>query len=262
MTSNTAIELKGVTKKYRLYRNKRQRLYSALFSIKKESPKDFYAIKNVNLKVGKGEIVGVMGKNGSGKSTLMKLVSGVVTPTAGTVSTYGNIMPLLELGSGFHPEFTGLENIYFYSALHGYWRKDTDRVVKNILEFADIGEFINQPYKNYSSGMKARLSFAVSINIDPDILILDEVLSVGDAAFREKSAARMKEFFTRGKTILYVSHLLPSIVELCTRAILIDKGEIIMDGQPEPVTKAYQKLVSANNDYQQVREEILSYKPT
>lgn len=258
----TAIELQEVTKKYRLYNSKRQRLFSALFPSKKNSRKDFFAIKNVSLKIAKGEIVGIVGKNGSGKSTLMKLIAGVVTPTTGTITTAGNIMPLLELGSGFHPEFTGLENIYFYAALHGYWRKDTDKVVNEILEFADIGDFINQPYKNYSSGMKARLSFAVSVNIDPDILILDEVLSVGDAAFKDKSAARMKEFFNRGKTILFVSHALPSIVELCTRAILVDKGEIIMDGHPEQVTKSYARLVSINSNYQQVREEILkSYSP-
>jgi lipopolysaccharide transport system ATP-binding protein len=257
MLNNIAIELTRVTKKYRLYTSKRQRLIAALFTSKKSNLKDFFAVRDIDLKINKGEIIGVVGKNGSGKSTLMKLVAGVVTPTSGTVYTSGNIMPLLELGSGFHPEFTGLENIYFYSALHGYWRKDTDKIVKEILEFADIGEFINQPYKNYSSGMKARLSFAVAVNIDPDILILDEVLSVGDAAFKEKSAARMKEFFAKGKTILFVSHALPSIVELCTRAILVDKGEIIMDGPPEQVTKSYAKLVSVNSNYQEVREEIL-----
>lgn len=258
MTANLAIELIGVTKKYRLYSSKRQRMISALFTMKKKSDKDFYAINNVNLRVKKGEIIGVVGKNGSGKSTLMKLVAGVATPTSGTVRTAGTIMPLLELGSGFHPEFTGLENIYFYAALNGYWKKDTDKIVNEILEFADIGEFINQPFKNYSSGMKARLAFAVSVNINPDILILDEVLSVGDATFKEKSASRMKDFFRQGKTILFVSHALPSIIELCSRAILVDKGEIIMDGLPEPVTKSYQKLVSPSSNYQQVRADILA----
>lgn len=252
-----AVQLEGVFKKYRLYQNKTDRLKEAFNPLKKKYYRDFYALNEINLKVKKGEILGIVGKNGSGKSTLLKIIAGVLTPTTGKITTNGNIVPLLELGSGFNPEFTGMENIFFYSSLLGFSRKEIEKKLDDILGFAEVGEFINQPLKTYSSGMKARLAFAVSVNIDPDILILDEILMVGDELFRRKSFARMEAFFHSGKTIIYVSHMINSINELCTRVILLDDGELILDGEPKFVTNQYQKLLfSKKSDRTRIRQEI------
>lgn len=242
MAKSVIIELKNVSKKYRLYRDRKDQALQALFPFLPAKHTDFYAIKDFSLTVNKGDILGIMGRNGSGKSTLMKLVAGVIQPTKGTVSVKGNLVPLLELGSGFHREFTGYENIYFYTAVLGYPKKKVIEKTAEIIEFADIGEFIHQPLKNYSSGMKTRLAFSVSVNIDPDILILDEVLSVGDAAFKTKSYDKIKEFFNQKKTILFVSHSPESIKALCTRAILIDKGKLVIDGDPAEVVKKYSSI--------------------
>jgi len=242
MNKKIAIEIKNVSKKYKLFGNKKDQAIEALFPFLHRKHIDFYAIKEFNLVINAGDILGVIGRNGSGKSTLMKLVAGVIQPTKGSVTVNGNLVPLLELGSGFHREFTGYENIYFYTAVLGYPKKKVLDKTAEIIEFADIGEFIHQPLKNYSSGMKARLAFSVSVNIDPDILILDEVLSVGDAAFKEKSFEKIKEFFDKGKTILFVSHSMESIKTLCNRAIIIEKGKLLMDGDPDGVIEKYQTL--------------------
>ena len=239
-----AIEVIDVSKRYKLYKSKKHRAIEALVPGINKYHSVFYPIRDFNLSVKKGEIIGIIGRNGSGKSTLMKLISGVTVPTSGSIHVNGQLVPLLELGSGFHPEFTGYENIYFYTAILGYPKSIIKNKVEEIIKFADVGEFIDQPIKNYSSGMKSRLAFSVSVNIDPDILILDEVLSVGDGEFKEKSAQKIKEFFTRGKTILFVSHSMSSINDLCTRAIFIDKGELIMDDTPEKVTTYYQQVIS------------------
>jgi ABC-type polysaccharide/polyol phosphate transport system ATPase subunit len=243
MTNDTVIEITNASKRYKLFKSKKHRAVAAILPFLGKQHRDFYSLHNINLTVNKGEIVGILGKNGSGKSSLMKLVAGVTVPTSGTVKVKGNLVPLLELGSGFHPEFTGYENIYFLTAVLGYPKEVIRQKVKEMIDFADIGEFIDQPVKNYSSGMKSRLAFSVSVNIDPDILILDEVLSVGDGDFKEKSYQRMKEFFNRDKTILYVSHSMLSIKELCTRAILLDKGELIMDGTAIDVIRYYEENV-------------------
>jgi len=243
MTNENVIEVSHVSKRYKLYKSKKHRAIEALLPFFDKYHTDFYSLRDFSLNVSKGEIIGVLGKNGSGKSTLMKLIAGVTVPTSGTVRTKGNIVPLLELGSGFHPEFTGFENIYFYTAILGYPKEVIKKKVEEIIDFAAVGEFIDQPVKNYSSGMRSRLAFAVSVNIDPDILILDEVLSVGDGDFREKSYQKMKEFFNQKKTILYVSHSMGSIKELCTRAICIDKGELIMDGEPMKVIQYYDEQI-------------------
>ncbi len=243
MNNEIVIEVENVSKRYKLYKSKKYRAIAALMPFLNKYHTEFYSLRNINLKVQRGEIIGILGKNGSGKSTLLKLIAGITVPTAGTVRTKGNIVPLIELGSGFHPEFTGYENIYFYTAVLGYPKSMVRKKVDEIIDFAAVGEFIDQPIKNYSSGMKSRLAFSVSVNIDPDILILDEVLSVGDADFREKSYQKMREFFRNGKTILYVSHSLGSIKELCTRAILIDKGQLIMDGEPMKVIRHYDEQI-------------------
>jgi ABC-type polysaccharide/polyol phosphate transport system ATPase subunit len=247
MNKRFAIEIKDVSKRYKLYRNKKDQALEALFPFIHRNHNDFYAIKDFNLVVNEGDILGVIGRNGSGKSTLMKLVAGVIQPSSGSVTVKGNLVPLLELGSGFHREFTGYENIYFYTAVLGYPKKKVLEKTEEIIQFADIGEFINQPLKNYSSGMKARLAFSVSVNIDPDILILDEVLSVGDAAFKEKSYDKIKEFFDNGKTILYVSHSMESIKTLCNRAIVIEKGKLLMEGDPDSVIEKYYTLFPWRN---------------
>lgn len=247
MNKKIAIEIKDVSKKYKLFNSKKDQALEALLPFIHRKHTDFFAIKDFNLVVKVGDILGVIGRNGSGKSTLMKLVAGVIQPTSGSVTVKGNLVPLLELGSGFHREFTGFENIYFYTAVLGYPKNKVLEKTAEIIEFADIGEFIHQPLKNYSSGMKARLAFSVSVNIDPDILILDEVLSVGDAAFKEKSYEKIKEFFDQGKTILFVSHSMESIKTLCNRAIVIEKGKLLMDGDPDSVIEKYHTLFPGIN---------------
>ena len=253
--TNYVINLTGVSKKYKLFNSKTDRMKEALHPLKKNYHKDFFALNNVNLKVKQGEILGIVGMNGSGKSTLLKIIAGIVQPSSGKVNVIGNVVPLLELGSGFNPEFTGLENIYFYNSIMGYTRKETDSIVDKILEFAEIGEFINQPVKTYSSGMQARLSFAVSVNINPDILIVDEVLSVGDELFKRKSFSRIEEFFRQGKTILFVSHSIQSINQLCTRAIMLYKGAVIIDGSTSSVTRFYQRFLFSQPEQ---RNELIS----
>lgn len=239
---DTAIELRSVYRTYRLYDQKIDRLKEALDPFNNSYHRDFIALNNVTLDVKKGEVLGVVGRNGSGKSTLLKVISGILPPSSGEMRVDGHVVPLIELGAGFNPDFTGLENIYFYNSIHGFSKEETDAMLDDILDFAEIGDFIGQPLKIYSSGMRARLAFAVSINIKPDILILDEVLSVGDEMFRRKCFAKMEEFFKGGKTVLYVSHSSNSINELCTRCIWLNEGELILDGPPKLVTAMYNRL--------------------
>ncbi|MEY3050788.1 MAG: hypothetical protein RLY31_573 [Bacteroidota bacterium] len=239
------ISLQNVSKYYRLYSRKSDRIREAFHPTGKKFHEKYYALRNINLQVGSGEILGVMGRNGCGKSTLMKVISNILTPNEGSVRVSGHIVPLLELGAGFNPEFTGLENIYFYNYIHGFSHSQTDAMLNDILEFAEIGQYIHQPLKSYSSGMRSRLAFAVSINIDPDILILDEVLAVGDERFRRKCYAVMETFFKGGKTVLFVSHSKSAIFSYCTRAILMHEGEIILDGPAKLVSTLYTQHVQA-----------------
>ena len=204
---------------------------------------DNKALKNINLKINKGESIGIVGTNGSGKSTLLKLVTGVVTPTTGTIKTDGKIAALLELGAGFNPEYTGIENIYLNGTMMGYTEEEMKKRVPDIIEFADIGEFINQPVKSYSSGMFARLAFAVSINVEPDILIVDEALSVGDTRFQVKCIDKMRELQESGTTILFVTHAIEQIKRFCTRAIWIKNGELIEDGEASQVVDLYDNFM-------------------
>ena len=248
MEENIAISITDLSKKYKLYLNKTDRVKEALSFSGRKYHSEFFAVRNLSLEVHKGEILGIVGKNGSGKSTLLKMIAGILQSTTGSIKTSGRIVPMLELGAGFNPEYTGLENIYFYNSFLGFTRKETEKRIKAISDFADIGDFINQPFKTYSSGMKARLAFAVSVNVDPEILIVDEVLSVGDELFRRKSYAKMEEFFKSGKTVLFVSHSSDSINQLCSRAILLNNGEIIYDGSPKETTKTYQKLIYSKGD--------------
>jgi len=258
---NVAISIKNVSKYYKLYNSPQERLKEALSFSGKKYHKKFYATNNLNLEIKKGEILGIVGKNGSGKSTLLKLITGVLTPDEGSIQVNGKISALLELGSGFNPEFTGIQNIFFYGTILGFSKKEMEEKLNDILAFADIGDFINQPLKTYSSGMKSRLGFAVAVHIEPEILILDEVLAVGDALFKRKCYAKMEEFFKSGKTIIYVSHDANSVNQLCTRAIFLDAGTILLDGDANTVTKYYQKYIFALNDKKdKIKNEILNLK--
>ncbi|MDJ9033983.1 ABC transporter ATP-binding protein [Clostridium perfringens] len=237
---SVAIRVKDLTKKYKLYQKRSERLANAFG--KEKNIKEFYALKGVFFEISKGECVGIIGHNGAGKSTLLKLLTGVAFPTSGEIEINGRLASMLELGSGFNPELTGMENIYFNGSLNGLTKEEIDGKLKDILEFADIGNFIEQPVKNYSSGMFARLAFAVAINVDPDILIVDEILSVGDVGFQVKCMEKFNEFKKKGKTILYVSHGLGTVKKFCDRAIWLQKGEVVDDGNSVIVVERYYNL--------------------
>lgn len=220
-----AISIKSLTKKYKLYSNKQDRLKEAVSLTHKKYHREFWALNNITFDVNKGETVGIIGTNGSGKSTLLKIITGVLTPSEGQVDIRGRISALLELGTGFNQEYTGIENIYLNGRIMGYSKKEMEVRVPEIIKFADIGEFIDQPVKTYSSGMFARLAFAVAINVDPDILIVDEALSVGDLFFQNKCFRKFKELKKKGVTILFVSHDISSVRQMCSRVLWIEKGE-------------------------------------
>jgi ABC-2 type transport system ATP-binding protein/lipopolysaccharide transport system ATP-binding protein len=203
--------------------------------------REFWALQNVNLAVARGETLGLIGHNGAGKSTMLKLIARVLRPTQGRVRVRGNVAPLLEYGAGFHPELTGRENVYLNGALLGFSRKEMDEKFQRIVDFAELWDFIDAPMRTYSSGMWARLGFAVATDIKPDILIIDEVLSVGDEAFQRKSAARMQEFRDQGATIFLVSHSMDVILQMCHRAAWLDHGQLKAIGEPEAVIQAYRQ---------------------
>lgn len=242
MENDFAVRVSGLTKNYKLYQKNRDRLFDAL-GVPGKRYVDHPALKGVDLTVKRGETVGIIGTNGSGKSTLLKLITGVLTPTSGEIEVDGHISALLELGSGFNMEYTGLENIYLNGMMTGFTREEIDRKKDDILAFADIGEYVYQPVKTYSTGMFVRLAFAVAISIDPEILIVDEALSVGDVFFQAKCYHKFEEFRERGKTILFVSHDLPSISKYCDRAVILNKGEVIAQGSPKQMIDIYKRLL-------------------
>lgn len=256
-SNNIVISAKNLSKVYRLYNTPTDRLKEALHPGRRKFHRDFYALRDINLEIKRGEIIGIVGKNGSGKSTLLKIISRVLTPTSGEIEVKGKISSLLELGSGFNPELTGIENIFFYGTILGFSEAKIKSKLDEMISFADIGEFIHQPLKTYSSGMRARLAFSVAINVDPDILILDEVLAVGDELFRRKCYAKMETFFKGGKTILLVSHSASDINQLCNRAVLLDAGSMLLEGNSRMVTMYYQKMLYTNkSDVKSVLNEI------
>lgn len=234
---------KNVTKVYRLYSDPIDRMKEALHPFKKKYHNDFFALQDVSFSIGKGEVVGIIGKNGSGKSTLLKILTNVLAPTSGSVSVTGRVSSLLELGAGFNPEMTGRENVYFQGAIVGLARRETDLHMDDILQFADIGDFIDQPVKSYSSGMFVRLAFACAVNVSPDILIVDEALAVGDAVFQRKCYAKLDAFKAAGKTILLVSHDMETVKRLCSRVILLDGGHLLQDGSPPEVVLSYFRML-------------------
>lgn len=235
------IRVENVTQRFRLIHERPdslRELFTKFFRHKSEFH-NFEAVQNVSFDVHEGEMVGLMGRNGSGKSTLLKLVAGVYKPTFGRVEVRGSIAPLIELGAGFHGELTGRENVLMNGLLMGFTKREMKAREKSIVDFADIGDFIDSPVKQYSSGMYMRLAFAVATEVNPDILVVDEILAVGDTAFQQKCFERLESFRRSGKTILFVTHSLGQIVEHCDRALYLDKGRIVADGDPEQVVDLY-----------------------
>lgn len=243
--SEQIIIAENLVKQYKLYNNPKDRLKEALFPFIKPRHILFNAINGISFSINKGDTIGIIGKNGSGKSTLLKIITGVIHQTFGNIHVNGKIAALLELGAGFNPEMTGVENIYLNGIVTGYSRKDIDGKLKEIIDFADIGEYIYQPVKTYSSGMFARLAFSVAINVEPDILIVDEALAVGDMSFQVKCFKKFKDFKEQNKTILFVSHDLSSVLKMCDKCILLSHGQIKSQGDTKQVVDDYKKILAA-----------------
>lgn len=236
---NNVINIQSLTKVYKIFKKPSDRVKEALSITKKRYSEDFFALKDVSFTVESGETIGIIGKNGAGKSTLLKILTGVLTPTSGEATINGKVAALLELGAGFNPEMTGLENIYLNGSIMGYSEEEMDKKVDAIIEFADIGDFIHQPVKMYSSGMFARLAFAVNANVEPEILIVDEALAVGDVFFQSKCFKKFSELRKKGTTILFVSHDIGSVKQLCSRVIWLESGTIKMMGNTDEVCDKY-----------------------
>ncbi len=245
-TSSIPIRLENVTQRFRVIQERPdtlRELFSKFFHHESRYH-NFDAVKNVSFDVPHGQMVGLIGRNGSGKSTLLKIIAGVYRPTAGKVEVTGSLAPLIELGAGFHHDLTGRENILLNGLLMGYSKRQMLEREERIIEFSEIGDFIDSPVKQYSSGMYMRLAFSVATEIDPDILLIDEILAVGDAPFKQKCVQRMQNFRQAGKTIVLVSHTMDQVALLCDRAILIDQGTIMADGPPEEVIAVYQSALT------------------
>ena len=253
------IEIKDLVKKYKMYNRKQDRLLEAIFP-KMNRHSDFTATDHLDLTIKKGEALGILGKNGAGKSTLLKMITGVVFPTSGELKVNGKISSLLELGTAFNSELTGEENIYQHGQVMGLTKEEIEATKQDVIDFADIGEHLYQPVKTYSSGMFARLAFACAINVDPDILIVDEVLSVGDMAFQLKCFKKFEEFKSKGKTILFVTHSVSDILKNCTRVIILESGKKTFDGDVKEGVDLYKKIITGNapknSNLDKVSEEI------
>lgn len=253
-----SIQVKNINKTYKLYSKPSDRLREGLGFGKKKRYTEFQALKDVSFDVYRGETVGIIGTNGSGKSTILKIITGLLTPTAGSVTVNGRISALLELGAGFNGEYNGIENIYLNGTMIGFSEKEIDERLDDIIKFADIGDFINQPVKTYSSGMFVRLAFALAINVDPEILIVDEALSVGDVFFQSKCYRRMEEIRKKGTTILMVTHDMGSIIKYCDKVVLLHKGEFIAEGPAGKVVDMYKKILAGKLD--DLRAELAAEK--
>ena len=249
-----AIIVKDVTKIYKLYDKPIDRLKESLNPFYKEYHRKFYALNGLSFSVEKGQTVGIIGTNGSGKSTILKIITGVLSPTTGEVTVNGTVSALLELGAGFNMDYTGIENIYMNGSMMGFSRKEMDAKLQDILDFADIGDFVNQPVKTYSSGMFVRLAFALAINVEPEILIVDEALSVGDVFFQAKCYRRMEEIRQKGTTILMVTHDMGSILKYCDKVVLLNKGNFIAEGTAGHMVDLYKKILA--NQMESLEEEL------
>jgi len=255
-----AITVTDIRKVYNIYDSPRDRLREVLSPTKKIYHREFWALDGVSFDVAHGETVGIIGRNGSGKSTLLQIICGILKPTTGTVSTSGRISALLELGTGFNPEFTGRENVYLSGALMGLGKDEIDARYQGIADFADIGDFINQPVKTYSSGMYVRLAFACAVNVDPEILVVDEALSVGDVFFQQKCFRKMAEFKERGKSLLMVSHDMNAVQKSCGRAVFLDNGRVMKAGDSREVINHYLETVLLKGE--RVRQKDFGEFPT
>ena len=240
--SDLAIDVNHVTKTFKLYSDKPQTLKERLVRGWKNKTEERVVLKDINIEIAKGETVALIGVNGSGKSTLLKLMTKIIYPNKGTLKTYGKLTSLLELGAGFHPDFTGRENIYFNAAIFGLTKKEIDERLQSIIEFSELGDFIDSPVRTYSSGMYMRLAFSVAINVDAEILLIDEILAVGDQHFQDKCFAKLEELAKSKMTIVIVSHSLGAVQKLCKRAIWINNGEVAKDGPCQEVIDEYLKV--------------------
>ncbi len=243
MNEQPVIAISNISKKFRLFSTPKERLAEALHPFRKQYHKEFWALRDVSFRVGRGEIVGILGRNGSGKSTLLQIICGVMQQTSGSVVVNGRISALLELGAGFNPEFTGRENVILNGAIHGFSRRQMLERMDQIEAFADIGEFFDQPIKLYSSGMFVRVAFAAAIHVEPEILVVDEALSVGDSKFQHRCFQRIRSFMEAGKTILVVSHSTDTLLRICDRGIVMDKGELVLVGDIASAVNCYQRIL-------------------
>ena len=244
MEKNLAISVQDVTKIYRLYDKPIDRLLEAMSITKKTYHKKFFALDKISFEIEKGTTVGIIGTNGSGKSTILKIITGVLNPSSGSVEVDGNISALLELGAGFNMDYTGIENIYMNGTMMGFSREEMEKKLPEILEFADIGDFVHQPVKTYSSGMFVRLAFALAINVEPEILIVDEALSVGDVFFQAKCYKKMEEIRQKGTTILMVTHDMGSVIKYCDKVILLNRGSFVAEGKAGEIVDLYKKILA------------------
>ena len=245
MKGNKAIEVKNVYKTFNVYLDKANTIKERLlFLFSRNRKEKREVLKGINLEIKKGEVVALIGTNGSGKSTLLKLMTKIIYPNKGSIETYGKLTSLLELGAGFHPDFSGRENIYFNASIFGLTRKEIDKRLEDIIEFSELKDFIDNPVRTYSSGMFMRLAFAVAINVDADILLIDEILSVGDEHFQKKCFEKMKELKGQGKTMVFVTHNMNAVKELCDRAVWLYEGKVKMDGSTTEVVEEYIKTTT------------------
>jgi ABC-2 type transport system ATP-binding protein len=260
MKKDTAIKVSDVSMRFNLSQGKVDNLKEYVIKLVtgKLMFNEFWALRDINFEIKKGERLGVLGLNGSGKSTLLKVIAGVFKPTEGSVEKKGVLAPLIELGAGFDPQYTGRENIFLYGAVLGFSRQFLRDKIDEIIEFSELEEFIDVPLKNYSSGMKARLGFSIATVVDPEILILDEVLSVGDAKFKQKSLKKVTGMFDKGVTVLFVSHSLRQVRKICNKAIVLDHGQIIKAGEIEEVALFYKRMLAAKDGEDPNQVELLS----
>lgn len=248
-----AITVKDVSKRFRMYTSHAERLKELMHPFRRKYHQEFWALRDVTFDVPRGATFGIIGQNGCGKSTLLQVICGILKPTTGLVEVSGRVSALLELGAGFSRDFTGAENVFMQGAIMGISREEMERRFSEIVKFAEIEDFIDQPVKTYSSGMFVRLAFAVAINVDPDILIVDEALAVGDVAFQRKCFAKIQSFRAQGKTMLLVTHSLEAIKTYCDEAVLIDKGRIECKGDPTTVVNTFMDLLAAREAHRQAR---------
>jgi ABC-2 type transport system ATP-binding protein len=252
-----AIVVDGVSKSFRISTEPANSLKERIVRLRRGNYEEFTALHDIDVTVEQGQTVGILGHNGSGKSTLLKCIAGILTPTSGEVRVRGRLASLLELGAGFHPDLTGRQNVYINAAFYGMGRREIDRILDDVVDFAELTQFIDEPVKHYSSGMYVRLGFAVAVNLDPDVLLVDEVLAVGDEAFQVKCLSRIKQFQAEGRTIVFVTHAAETVRQVCDRAIVLDHGRLVLDGEPGKAIRVFREHLHGQLDLKGVLEPEL-----